>query len=71
MDDTPIDPRIVESVVEDMMQGHGLRYFPDWLERRLYKNIMLAVLKLADSLFRQISLRVLGHDIVIDIRRSV
>lgn len=68
--DTPIDPAVAESIACEMVQNHGLKYFPDWLERKLYKNVILAVLKLADVVFKRVSLRVFGHDIVIDVRRG-
>lgn len=65
---TPIDPAVVESLVGEMMQNHGLKFFPDFIERALYKNVIVLGLRLADALIQHTSIVFMGHRLVLDIQ---
>lgn len=63
-----VDKAVVDSLVDEMMQGHGLKYFPDFIERRIYTNVITLGLRLIDSLIGQTKLVLFGHEITVQIR---
>lgn len=63
-----VDRQTVDRIVEEMMQGHGLKYFPDFIERRLYANIITLGLRLLDKIAGQAKVVLFGHEIVLTVR---
>lgn len=70
MDNTPVDPDVIDPIVNDMMLGHGIKWFPDFVERALYKNVITCTLRLLDSIFKRMTIKLFGHEIVFDVKKK-
>jgi hypothetical protein len=66
--ETAIDRELVKKCVDDMLREHGLNYFPDFLERKLYTNAITLVLRLLDSVMGHTKLVLFGHEIALEVR---
>ena len=53
----------VDEFVEILLQDENVNisYLPDWVERKLYKNILNLILGLLDNTFNTTSIKLLGH----------
>jgi hypothetical protein len=53
----------VDEFVEKLLQDDSVNisYLPDWVERKLYKNILNLILGLLDNTFNTTSIKLLGH----------
>lgn len=66
--ETVVDRELVRRCVDDMMRDHGIRYFPDFVERAVYTNAITLLLRLLDSVLGQTSVTLFGHEISVDVR---
>lgn len=62
-----INKVVIDQIVHEMVKHNGVKWIPDWIERRLYTNVIYIVLKLCDALLTNTKLVVFGHEIKIDI----
>ena len=62
---SPESKQILEHYVEDLLQNPdtNINYFPDFVERRLYRNIFKMFLGLIDKVTTSTSINFLGHSI--------
>lgn len=49
----------VEKLLED--DSVNISYLPDWVERKIYKNVLNLILGLLDNTFNTTSIKLLGH----------
>ena len=64
---------ILESYIEELLQNPeiNINYFPDGLERQLYRNVFGVLLGALDKVVENTSLNVLGHTIKLELDASV
>jgi len=58
------DEKIAE-LVEEFLKNEGIniKYFPDWVERKLYKNIFTIFLNLIKEILEDTNVKFLGHQL--------
>jgi len=63
---------ILESYIEELLQNPeiNINYFPDGLERQLYRNVFRVLLGALDKVVENTSLNVLGHTIKLEMDAS-
>lgn len=68
--DTPVDADRIRETVDDVVRTCGTRWLPDWIERRLYTNTIVILMRVFDAFLAGFSIGFLGHELVLDIRRQ-
>lgn len=59
--------QFVDKMLKD--QDMNISYFPDFVERRVYKNALYLVFYLLDSVFESCHINILGHELSIDLKQ--
>lgn len=67
MSSSDVNKATIDQIVHEMVKHHGIRWIPDWIEQKIYTNVIYLVLRLADSVFANTKLNIFGHEIKIDI----
>lgn len=59
----------IEEMVEELLanQNINIKYFPDWVEKQLYRNVISLVMNLMDSVLDQTNIDFMGHQITFDL----
>jgi len=57
--------QLVDEILND--DNLNIKYLPDWVEKRLYRNVLRMVLGLADHLMDTTSIHFFGHKIIFDL----
>ena len=55
----------VETLLKD--ENVNISYLPDWVERKIYKNVLNLILGLLDNTFNSTSVKLLGHLLTVNI----
>jgi len=56
----------VNNILKD--EAINIKYFPDWVERKLYNNIFTILINLLDNLLEGTNINFLGHQLTFDIK---
>lgn len=61
----------IDQFVDKMLKDKDMNisYFPDFVERRVYKNSLYLVFNLLDSIFESCHINILGNDLSIDLKK--
>jgi hypothetical protein len=62
-----VNKATIDQIVHEMVKTHGFRWIPDWIERKLYTNVIYMIMRLFDSVFANTKLVIFDHDVKIDI----
>lgn len=62
-----VNKETIDQIVHEMVKNYGIKWIPDWIERRLYTNVIYLVMKLCDSLLQNVHFMVFGHEVQINI----
>ena len=62
-----INKETIDQIVHEMVKNNGIKWIPDWIERKIYTNVIYLVMQLCDSLLQNTQFMVFGHEVEINI----
>ena len=62
-----VNKATIDQIVHEMVKNNGIRWIPDWIERRLYTNVIYLIMRLCDSMLQNTHFMLFGHEVEINI----
>ncbi len=59
----------IDEMVDDLLKDENIniKYFPDWVEKQLYRNVLSLCINLMDSVLDTTNINFMGHQVTFDL----
>lgn len=57
----------IDHFVDKVLDGNNIAYFPDWVEKKIYRTMVTIVINILDQAIDTASIKLIGHEIKLDL----